>query len=185
MKSTLLLNVSYEPLSVVSARRAVRLVDTGKALIEDESPYYFTTASNDRIVIPYVARLVQDKKHRGALKAPNFSRRGVLVRDNFTCAYCGKHADTIDHVLPRALGGGTSFENCVAACLKCNGKKGHKTLKQMGWSLKQAPVPVSSYSRIFHLAQKDEELFDSWIEYLSWYDEAAKAEKLRRQALVS
>lgn len=67
MRSTLLLNVSYEPLSVVSAQRAVNLIVQGKAATENESPYTFRTGNGETIVLPYVARMTynvkKNKKH--------------------------------------------------------------------------------------------------------------------------
>ena len=67
------------------------------------------------------------------------SRRGVLRRDGHRCAYCGKSADTIDHVIPRSRGGADSWENLVACCLRCNNVKSDHTPAEMGWSLDYAP----------------------------------------------
>lgn len=68
-----------------------------------------------------------------------YSKKGVLRRDNYTCAYCGRSANTVDHVLPRKLGGESTWENSVAACFDCNQKKGHKTLKQAKMALQWTP----------------------------------------------
>jgi 5-methylcytosine-specific restriction endonuclease McrA len=185
MRSTLLLNASYEPLSVVSAQRAVTLVIQGKATVEDASPYFFHASGGLQIEIPYVARLTKEVKRGRNARAPRFSRRGVLIRDNFTCAYCGNYGDTIDHVLPRARGGLSTFDNCVTACKRCNHKKSDKTLAQMGWTIKTKLTHPSPYSNMLNKVRNNDELFDSWIEYISWYDEGAKAEKAKRKELLT
>lgn len=177
MRSTLLLNVSYEPLSVVSAQRAVTLVVNGRATIEDASPYTIRSAGNTDLVVPYVARLTTNVTRGKHIKPPRFSRRGVLVRDNHVCAYCGKYANTIDHVVPRALGGGSTYENCVAACTRCNQKKASKTLSQMGWTVAHKMVPPTQYFNMLNKARSDDEQYKAWLEYISWYDPSAKKEK--------
>lgn len=143
MHSTLILNASYEPLNIVPARKAINLILSGKAVAVDNSPRYFHSAT-DSIEIPYVVQLnYMVTKERG--KAAAWNRRGVLHRDNFKCAYCGRKATTIDHVTPKALGGIDSYENCVAACFKCNNTKGSKTLAEIGWTLKFVPKAPSHY----------------------------------------
>ena len=61
-----------------------------------------------------------------------FSKKNILVRDRFACAYCGKIARplTLDHVIPRSKGGKTNWENCVASCRACNCKKGARTPRE-------------------------------------------------------
>lgn len=72
-----------------------------------------------------------------------FSKTNVLRRDYYRCAYCGRTGRTIDHVLPRAQGGKTTWLNCVAACLKCNGDKADRTPEQAGMRLEIEPwVPT-------------------------------------------
>lgn len=72
-----------------------------------------------------------------------FSKTNVLRRDHYRCAYCGRTGRTIDHVLPRAQGGETTWLNCVAACLKCNGDKADRTPEQAGMRLEIEPyVPT-------------------------------------------
>lgn len=176
-KSTLLLNASYEPLSVVSAQRAITLIVQGRAVSLDNSPYSFGSESLN-IDVPYVARLNNFVKRSSSVKAPRFSRRGVLIRDNNLCVYCGAHATTIDHVLPRASGGISTYENCVAACINCNRKKGHRLLKDLGWSLKTFPVVPSMYENFLNKARNDENVFSAWSEYIYMYDPALKKRKL-------
>jgi 5-methylcytosine-specific restriction endonuclease McrA len=178
MKSTLLLNASYEPLSVVSARRAVALIIKEKAVSLDDSPAIFESAYAS-INIPYVARLNRFVKKSSSVRTPRFSRRGVLVRDNHTCAYCGKYADTIDHVLPRHAGGTSTYENCVASCLSCNGKKSNKLLHDIGWSLKFKPSAPTLSENLLGKAKAHEELFEYWSEYIYMYDPSLKKEPVK------
>lgn len=63
------------------------------------------------------------------------SKRGVLVRDRYTCAYCGRSATTVDHVTPRCQGGLSTWVNLVAACVDCNSRKKGRTPKQAGMVL--------------------------------------------------
>ena len=171
------------PLNVASARDAMRLVLKDKAVIEDYSPHTFLTPTGSEFRIPYVVRLTYEIRQNKHLAPVKYSRRGVLIRDNYTCAYCGKYGDTIDHIHPQTLGGKSTFENCVTACTKCNNKKGHKTLDELGWKIKRPENPVpKSDNRLYDMlrsARHDEEMFKTWIEYISWYDANAKAEKLQ------
>lgn len=73
-----------------------------------------------------------------------YSKPNLLARDRHTCAYCGKHAATVDHVTPRCQGGRSTWLNCVAACAKCNGRKKGRTPEQAGMRLRFQPfVPTT------------------------------------------
>jgi 5-methylcytosine-specific restriction endonuclease McrA len=171
MQSVLVLNASYQPLSIVSARRALQLIRENKATALDGSGR-FHNSEKGRIEVPYVVLLnyvVKQGKSRGAA----WSRHGVLARDNYNCVYCGKPADTIDHVVPRALGGLSTYDNCVAACKPCNNKKSDRTLEQMGWhvpkGILKAPSPMSS---ILSRAKRNEPQLDAWKTYITMYEPA-------------
>lgn len=135
MSKVLVLNASYEPLNICSWRRAVVLLLKGKAeQIEHNGKVIYTD-----FPLPSVIRL------RNYVKIPykeiSLSRRNVMHRDNYTCQYCGirKHDLTIDHIIPRSRGGIDSWDNVVAACLRCNVKKGDRTPKESGMLLKITP----------------------------------------------
>jgi len=134
---TLVLNAGYEPLAVVSFKRALVLVLSGKASIvaSDDHPVIGTSGAWDRPSVILLRRYVRVPSGRHV----PVSRRGVLRRDGQRCAYCGASATTIDHVLPRSRGGADSWENLVACCLRCNNVKGDRTPQEMGWSLRVAP----------------------------------------------
>jgi 5-methylcytosine-specific restriction endonuclease McrA len=135
---TLVLNAGYEPLAVVSFKRALALVMNEKATVVEvdvDNPVWGITAVYDRPSVIILSRYVRIPRGR----AVPVSRRGVLRRDNHRCAYCGKAASTIDHVQPRSRGGADSWENLVACCLRCNNVKGDRTPSEMGWDLRATP----------------------------------------------
>ncbi|MPY11947.1 HNH endonuclease [Arthrobacter bussei] len=136
---TLVLNAGYEPLAVVTFRRALVLVLTGKASVvaEDDEPIVGPTEILGRPSVILLNRYVK-VPYRYDVSA---TRRGVLRRDNHLCAYCARPASTIDHVMPRSRGGQDTWENLVACCLTCNNAKGDKTLASLGWSLRIVPLP--------------------------------------------
>lgn len=106
MRDTLVLNASFEPLSTVSLNRAVVLVLQDKAVVEQSHPELRVRAAALDLPMPRVIRLCRYVRVPFRRHAP-WSRRGVLVRDQHRCAYCGKRATTVDHVLPRLRGAGT------------------------------------------------------------------------------
>jgi len=135
---TLVLNAGYEPLGVVSFKRALVLVLAGKAVVlaADELPVVAATLSLPRPSVILLTRYVRVPH----LRSVAVSRRGVLRRDGGRCAYCRRAATTVDHVLPRSRGGRDTWENLVACCLRCNGAKGNRTPEEMGWALRLRPV---------------------------------------------
>jgi 5-methylcytosine-specific restriction endonuclease McrA len=165
MQSTLVLNASYEPLSIIPATRALSLIVSERASSVSDSAVMFHSSSTT-IPLPYVIRLERFVKKSSHAKPAKFSRRGVLVRDAYSCAYCGKYADTIDHVNPQMLGGESSYENCVAACTSCNRKKGHKTLKELNWAIPFKPKPPTFYATMLGKVRNNEEQFAAWETYI-------------------
>jgi len=139
MKSALVLNATYEPLSVVSARRAVCLVLAGKAEVVHEDDAQIRSA-NFALAVPTVIRL------RYVVRVPflrrtALSRKAVFVRDAHRCQYCGGHADSIDHVIPRSRGGAHAWDNVAAACRPCNLRKRDRTPDEAGMRLASSPTP--------------------------------------------
>lgn len=140
--STLVLSASFEPLVMVDWRRAICLVLSRKA--EAIAEYGREARSPSvRIKVPKIVRLLDFAAYVGSGYFTRFSRRNVLLRDRFTCVYCKKrlplHSLTIDHVTPRGLGGQTSWDNVVAACYECNGRKGCRTPEEAGMQLSERP----------------------------------------------
>jgi 5-methylcytosine-specific restriction endonuclease McrA len=168
MKSTLLLNASYEPLRILSYKDAMRLLLKNKATVLDESPYSLETCY-DTYTIPYVIILNYQAKVSPSARQARFSRKGVLVRDHYTCAYCGKYGDTIDHVWPRSLGGKSTYENCVTSCRACNHKKSNKTLKELGWELPKEPKTPNKYQDMLKMVKPTDAGYETWHKYISYY----------------
>lgn len=133
----LVLNATMEPLCVVPARRAVVLVLTSKADVVHHNGHRFRSERLD-LAAPSVVRLrrfVQVPYRRRAA----LSRRGVFIRDEHACQYCGRSAENVDHVIPRSRGGGHEWENVVAACRRCNGRKRDQTPAEANMALRRAP----------------------------------------------
>ncbi|MCU0507761.1 MAG: HNH endonuclease [Anaerolineae bacterium] len=141
MQRVLVLNATYEPLSIVSVQRAVILLLKEKAELVEAAAERLH-ASRTSLPVPLVIRLVYFVRvpHPVAL-AP--TRRSVVMRDNFTCQYCGDSPGrgllTLDHIVPRSKGGQTSWENVVAACRPCNMRKGDRTPDEAGMALRKKP----------------------------------------------
>ena len=140
MGRVLLLNATFEPLQLVSERRAVVLVLGGRAepIATEEEPLVFRSASLE-VPIPAIVRLRDMVKLPTKVRTPPLTRRALLVRDSYRCAYCLEHADTVDHVVPRSRGGEHSWTNVVAACRRHNTLKGDRLLDELGWRLHFEP----------------------------------------------
>jgi 5-methylcytosine-specific restriction endonuclease McrA len=134
----LVLNQNYEPLNVCNEKRAIVLIDRGKAEVLEHGKGHIRTPSNT-YRCPSVIRLVYLIR-RPRPKA-RLTRREIFLRDNFTCQYCGARAKdmTLDHVIPRHRGGKHTWENLVSACRSCNHRKGGKTVDEAKMSLRRQP----------------------------------------------
>jgi 5-methylcytosine-specific restriction endonuclease McrA len=160
---TLVLNAGYEPLAVVSFKRALVLVMNQKATViaaDAEHPVIGSTGEWDRPSVIILRRYVRVPSGRSV----PVSRRGVLRRDAHRCAYCGASASTIDHVQPRSRGGKDSWENLVACCLKCNNLKGDKTPQEMNWTLLFAPKAPHGVSWLVRGIERE---MPDWEEFLA------------------
>lgn len=133
MGRALVLNATYEPLSIVPIRRAVCLVLDDKAELVESDDGVLRSA---RLTVPSPAVI----RLRYMVKAPRrreaaLSRRAVFARDEYRCQYCGRRADSIDHVVPRSRGGADVWENLAAACRSCNTSKRDRTPDEAGMRL--------------------------------------------------
>jgi 5-methylcytosine-specific restriction endonuclease McrA len=137
MNAVLVLNADLGPLHRVSLRHAIRMLLRQVAVIHE--------AEADRLIgvypIPRVVRLVTYVVTRWRhSRGPAWSRAGVLVRDGRRCAYCGGAGTTVDHLLPRCRGGENTWLNTVAACGRCNQRKGGRTPAEAGMRLLVKPA---------------------------------------------
>ena len=133
----LILNATYEPLSIVSARRAIVLVLREKAVVLEEGD---ATWRSERASfrLPSVIRLNRYVKVPYARRIA-LNRRAVFSRDDHACPYCGDPAENLDHVRPRSRGGAHVWENVVAACRRCNLRKGDRTPSEANMPLRTEP----------------------------------------------
>ena len=170
VQDVLVLNSNYEPLNVCNARRAVSLMILGKAdiIVLREEPIISAGGELDS---PAVLRMKYQVKR--PLPQLRLSRHAVLARDNYTCQYCGTRTKdmTIDHVVPRWVGGPHTWDNLVACCRRCNLKKADKTPQQANMALKRKPrrpsfIPYLSLPIYLKAQGRDE-----WRDFLPYFPE--------------
>ncbi|MCJ7723916.1 MAG: HNH endonuclease [Anaerolineales bacterium] len=158
LEPVLVLNANFEPINICTTRRAVGLLLSGKAAMVMNGRGFIHTISQ-AVPRPSVIRLeYMIKRPRPHVK---LTRREVFRRDDYTCQYCGHHVHdlTVDHVLPRHLGGEHVWTNVVAACPMCNHRKGGRRLDEVHMSLLHNPKepPANAvYLYSHHLAYNDE-----------------------------
>ncbi|MGK4580430.1 HNH endonuclease [Kitasatospora sp. HPMI-4] len=165
MRDTLVLNASYEPLTTVSLKRAVVLVLQDKAVVEHARPLGVVCGTGVSVPVPRVIRLRRYVRVPFRQRAP-WSRRGVLIRDRHVCAYCGRRAATVDHLVPRSRGGADSWLNTVAACAEDNQRKADRTPEQAGMKLLRGPfepTPAASLMMALGLRGGEADEFAPWF----------------------
>ncbi|MCI0499751.1 MAG: HNH endonuclease [Planctomycetales bacterium] len=187
----LVLNKHYLALRVICARRAFSLlcrnlaevvwcdggayanynfqswkeVSEAKRTFEAHKYDWISTVNFD-IAVPRVIRLLCYDRLPG--KSVKFNRRNLFARDNSHCQYCGKKFPlsdlSLDHVIPRRLGGETTWDNIVCACMKCNVKKGGRTPTQAGMKLVRTPEKPRR-NPVIHV-HLNHERYSSWKQFL-------------------
>jgi hypothetical protein len=156
MPKSLLLNGDYNVLSFVSERKAIKLFVKNKVdIVSTWQDEHLVFLSGERMNFPAVLRLKYFVNKKFSQLA--FSRRAVFKRDHFQCQYCQIHLKpghaTVDHIIPRVMGGVSSFTNCVASCFRCNTKKGARTAEQSGMFPKNKPVAPNGF--VYYLSDND------------------------------
>jgi len=165
-KPVLVLNASYEPINICAARRAMVLLMKGVAAAEENSATLLSSA-RAAVPMPSVIRLLEYRRIPHQSRA--LSRKNILMRDRYTCQYCGKIVPsaelTLDHVHPRSRGGETTWENLVACCHPCNNRKGSRTPEEANMRLHKPPRPFSLHTsrHLMRLLGKGD---DQWRKYL-------------------
>ena len=159
----LVLNANFEPINVCNTRRAIGLVLTGKASLVLNGRGVIMTVSRayPRPSIIRLGKMIKRPRPRVKL-----TKREILRRDEYTCQYCGQRTSnlTIDHVIPRHLGGQHMWENLVTACSTCNHRKGGRMAEQAQMRLLHTPSePPTSARYIFarHLKENGE-----WLPFI-------------------
>jgi 5-methylcytosine-specific restriction endonuclease McrA len=146
MGRALVLNASDAPLAVVSARRAVVLVIKEKAEVVASNGLIFRS-ERLQLEAPSVVRLRRFVKVPFRARAP-LTRRAVFARDRWSCQYCAAAAENLDHVIPRSRGGEHVWENVVAACRRCNARKGNHLVTEAGMRLARLPFAPADGFRL-------------------------------------
>jgi len=165
-RKVLILNQTFEPLQVCGTRRAVILLFTGKAERVEDTGQVIRSPST-ALLLPSVIRL-QHFVRKPVSPTISFNKKNILKRDAYTCQYCGRNGGermTIDHVIPKSLGGRTVWENVVSACRTCNLRKGSKRLGEAGMHLLRKPTKPHSFSYLGILAHTSPH-YTSWWKYL-------------------
>lgn len=162
----MVLNQSYEPLTVCTLKKAILLIFLGKAEIvqKDDRKSIRTMKSN----FPWPSVIRISKYIKVPYKKVILSRKNILRRDNYKCAYCGR-SDlmlTVDHVVPKARGGSDSWENLVTACTRCNNIKGDRTPEEANMKLLIKPFKPSHIIFIKNIVSKIDEKWKPYL-YLS------------------
>ncbi|WP_152054120.1 HNH endonuclease [Tautonia marina] len=181
-RPTLVLNRNWQPVNVASVSRALVMLWNESARVVDPDDFRlydwadwarlkprddepFIQAVTFRMRVPEVVTLSHYDRYRES--TVTFSRRNIFKRDHSTCQYCGSRPGsselTIDHVLPRAQGGVSSWENCVLACVACNSRKANRTPEQAQMKLRKKPFrpewrPLYAYSTM---------RIESWSRFVS------------------
>ena len=158
--------LSYYPLSLWPWQEAVKAKWLDRVDIVAEYDDYVHSPSM-QIRIPSVVVL---KDYVKPQKRVAFTRFNLFLRDEFCCQYCAARGDlTFDHVVPRAAGGITSWQNVVAACSTCNLKKGSRALHQTGFQLRKPPrQPQAEDLRNMGRKFPPNHLHESWMDFLYW-----------------
>lgn len=158
--------LSYYPLSLWPWQTAIKAVFLERVDVVSSYEREVHSPSLD-MKIPSVIALRQFVRPS---EFPAFTRFNVFLRDRFSCQYCGDpHHLTFDHVMPRRLGGKTTWENILTACAPCNMKKGGRTPRQAGMKLAVRPIRPTSWQLQQHgKSFPPNYLHDSWLDWLYW-----------------
>ena len=159
----LVLNANFEPINVCNTRRALSLMLSGKASLVSNGRGEIKTVTRS-FPCPSIIRL--EKMIRRPRPQEKLTKREILRRDDYTCQYCGQYSSnlTIDHIIPRHMGGQHSWGNLVTACSACNHRKGGRTLEQVHMApLHPVKEPPSNARYIFarHLKENVD-----WIPFI-------------------
>lgn len=177
-KAVLVLNNSFEPISIAAARRALTLIVKGSAIVQEHTGQEVYRG----IMFPSVIRLTRYTYIPVRMQVT--TRKNILSRDHYSCQYCDVRLPagelTLDHVMPESRGGKASWENLVACCSKCNRKKADRTPEEAGMTLRRRPRP-SNIHTARHVLRNMGADSDVWKKYL-FYDNSESSHVTRGTA---
>jgi 5-methylcytosine-specific restriction endonuclease McrA len=187
--NVLVLNRSYLPIHVTTVRRAFALIFQGTALAvgRDYGTFDFDSWQRQSIVpkeaigttrgpirVPRVILLV--RFDRVPKRHVRYSRVNIFARDKFTCQYCGvkphRSELNLDHVIPRSLGGRTTWENVVCCCVDCNRRKGGRTPTQARLHLLRRPTKPRWTPIMNHIGSNV--YYEEWRPFLHVVDQGLR-----------
>ena len=179
-KAVLVLNSSYEPVSISRAKNAIKLLVKGAAVCEEDYgvEVYSGNQHHAAIMLPCVIRLRNYKKI--PIRISQMTRPNIYARDHYLCLYCGAKEGatrivngkptrvllTLDHILPASRGGGFWWDNLASCCVECNRKKGDRTPEEAGMPLRHTPgrLTIHTSRMLLRLVGLSED--DKWKKYL-------------------
>ena len=180
MSDVLLLNsggsvLSIVPLSIIRWQYAVKLLFQEKISPVEWYDNWPIRSPTVEIKLPAIAMLKKFHNSKGEIQ---FNKYNVLLRDNYRCAYCGKFGTptelTLDHVIPKSLGGKKNWTNTIACCGFCNRKKGNKFIKPSHMPFKPTVHDLVKNRRQYPITIKH----DSWQDYLQWDEDLINWEEV-------
>lgn len=171
MEHTLVLNATYEPINIVTWKRALRLLCQGKVEVLAEYDREIRSITFT-IKMPSVLRLLKYVKIRKRFHHVKFCRANIYARDAHTCQYCGKKCTTenltFDHIIPIVKGGGKTWDNIVTSCIECNHKKGGLTPDEAGMGLIRQPKEPEWIPTMLHITIGFRTAPQAWRDYFYW-----------------
>jgi 5-methylcytosine-specific restriction endonuclease McrA len=163
----LVLNATYEALNVTSLQRAVKLIFAGKAEVLHHHQRVLHAATFEMRMPSIIRMLYYIRRPRQQVA---LTKKNVLLRDDYRCQYCGCKGNdpmTVDHVVPKSIGGPSTWENLVCACLTCNNRKNNRTPNDANMHLTRKPR-MPKY--IPWIQVKRHTLPGEWYKFLFLYD---------------
>jgi 5-methylcytosine-specific restriction endonuclease McrA len=161
-RRVLILNADYSPIMVSTVQRAFILMYLNKTELVEKANGYKIRSVNAQFPMPAVIKL--NNYVNVPYKKVPMTRQNIFKRDEFECQYCGKQENlTLDHLIPKARGGRSTWDNLTTACSRCNAQKGDQTPRESGLKLNSKPIRPSYNSFI-----KNNSGFvcDEWLPYL-------------------
>lgn len=157
------LNSTYEPISITTSKRALLLILEGKAVVVEEHPHLEVRSPRQTFKVPLIVALKMFVRGRKIFRTPAaLSQRNLFIRDGYTCQYCNRPKSqlrsfeflTRDHVIPESRGGKSTWDNLVTACSTCNNKKADTNLEDTNMTLLKVPTTPTLFELWMKNTQK-------------------------------
>lgn len=167
MHQILLLNCSYFPIQIITAKKAIRLLFKKKAEAINDKMETVKFNEIDFKNFPKVIRLLD---YSGIPLTAKISKKNILKRDKYRCVYCGETFPprelTVDHIEPKSRGGKFSWNNLITACIHCNNKKGSRTPDEAGMKMLFFPRTPSKGEIIKEIINSNKDAYELWNNFI-------------------